>query len=123
MANAFNKKLNEANSKQETSEQGDPAKAALLANLDAALSKAAPTATTPPARAGIQYTGNAHANRPVRNGMATPGYYSQRKGKVAGVVAQQLGGRYFFPTTVTGELKEQLDALVAAGVYQLVTKE
>ena len=123
MANAFTKKLNEANDEQKPSEQADPAKAALLANLDAALSKAAPTATTPPARAGIQHSGHAQANRPISNGMAAPGYYSQRKGKVAGVVAQQLGGRYFFPTTVTGELKEQLDALVAAGIYQLVTKE
>lgn len=123
MANTFNRKLNEANSEQQASEQVDSAKAALLANLDLALSKAAPTATTPPARAGIQHTGNGQANRPVSNGMSAPGYYSQRKGKVAGVVAQQLGGRYFFPTTVTGELKDQLDALVAAGIYQLVTKE
>ena len=123
MANAFNKQLNKATNEQKASEQIAPEKAALLANLDAALSKAAPTATTPPARAGIQHSGHAQANRPVSNGMAAPGYYSQRKGKVAGVVAQQLGGRYFFPTTVTGELKEQLDALVAAGIYQLVTKE
>lgn len=123
MANAFNKQLNKGSSEQKASEQIAPDKAALLANLDAALSKAAPTATTPPARAGIQSSGHGQANRPVSNGMAAPGYYSQRKGKVAGVVAQQLGGRYFFPTTVTGELKEQLDALVASGIYQLVTKE
>ena len=123
MANAFNKQLNKATNEQKASEQVAPDKAALLANLDAALSKAAPTVTTPPARAGIQHTGNGQANRPVSNGMAAPGYYSQRKGKVAGVVAQQLGGRYFFPITVTGELKEQLDTLVAAGIYQLVTKE
>ena len=123
MANAFNKQLNKATNEQKASEQVAPDKAALLANLDAALSKAAPTVTTPPARAGIQHTGNSQANRPVSNGMAASGYYSQRKGKVAGVVAQQLGGRYFFPITVTGELKEQLDTLVAAGIYQLVTKE
>lgn len=57
------------------------------------------------------------------DGMATPGYYSINKGKVKGQVAAQVGGRFYFPLEVEDELKEALEELVTAGLYEKVEAE
>lgn len=57
------------------------------------------------------------------DGMTTPGYYSSNKGKVKGQVAAQVGGRFYFPLEVEGELKEALEELVTAGIYEKVEAE
>lgn len=57
------------------------------------------------------------------DGMATPGYYSINKGKVKGQVAAQVGGRFYFPLEVEDELKEALEELVTAGIYEKVEAE
>lgn len=56
----------------------------------------------------------------VVNGMENPGYYSSTKGKVKGQVAQQVGGRFYFPLDSSEELIEELDKLVEAGIYEKV---
>ena len=59
----------------------------------------------------------------TEDGMATPGYYSINKGKVKGQVAAQVGGRFYFPLEVEDELKEALEELVTAGIYEKVEAE
>lgn len=54
------------------------------------------------------------------DGMATPGYYSISKGRVLGEVAAQVGGRFYFPLDVRDELKEALEQLAIAGIYEKV---
>lgn len=54
------------------------------------------------------------------DGMATPGYYSISKGRVKGQTASQVGGRFFFPLTMSEDMVEELESLVKAGVYEKV---
>jgi len=56
----------------------------------------------------------------AEDGMATPGYYSISKGRVKGQTAAQVGGRFFFPLTVSEDMLEELESLVKAGVYEKV---
>lgn len=59
----------------------------------------------------------------TEDGMATPGYYSISKGKVKGQVAAQVGGRFYFPLDVAEDIKEALEDLVVAGIYEKVVSE
>lgn len=73
------------------------------------------SATTVPSPAyGFNQFGTAE------DGMATPGYYSISKGRVLGEVAAQVGGRFYFPLDVRDELKEALEQLAIAGIYEKV---
>lgn len=66
--------------------------------------------------------GNTTTSYGVTDGMQKSGYYSISKGRVKGVLAASVAGRFYFPLDANGNdsLKEELEKLVLKGIYMKV---